>query len=30
MLRGSKKLVAKIDILEFKNKNFIKALKVEK
>lgn len=30
MLRGSKQLAAKVDILEFENKGLIEALKVEK
>ena len=30
MFRGSKKLAAKVDVLEFKNKKFIETLKVEK
>ena len=30
MLRGSEKLAAKVDVLEFENKRLIEALKVEK
>ena len=30
MLRGSEKLTAKVDVLEFENKGLIEALKVEK
>ena len=30
MLRGSEKLAAKVNIMEFENERFIEALKVEK